>query len=568
MRSLNQQKLRSRLAKVCVAITGDTAEEMVERAAAVLPGSSFLEFRLDSLSQPVSALPAIRALLAKHPNLTAIATCRRRANGGRFDGSLADELHILGEAGGAGFHIADVELESAEEGGAEALEPLRRSGLALLVSYHDFSATGDLQAIYARIARFQPEFAKIVPTARALTDNLRLIQLLEHVGTEAEVVGLCMGNAGVLSRVLGVRAGGAFTFAAAAVGSETAPGQMDARTLNEVYRIDQIDAATRVYGVAGDPVRHSLSPLMLNTAFHRDTINAVYLPLETAAIDDLLELVRQTPIHGLSITMPHKRTILPYLERTDPLTTRIGACNTVLRAADGKLYGFNTDVAGITGPLEKRMGLRGSRILVLGAGGAARAAVFGLREKGAEVHILNRTPATALALAKEAGASVLPRERLRNEHFDAIVNATPAGMHSVSAESPLSAEELRTSLVFDLVYRPIETPLLRLARQRGIATVPGVEMFVQQGARQFEIWTGRPAPDEEMLRVVLHALRQPDLPSSREPVSDASGVETQAGPGASRDSAPKGKKLPATKAQSAKAKKTARQRSAKSLSPG
>ena len=508
MTPLTHQQLRSRLGRVCIAITGETGAEMVERASAALRESSFLEFRLDSLSQPLAALPKLKSLLAEHPNLTAIATCRRTANGGRFDGSLEDELGILEKAGQTGFQIADLELESAEEGGAPALERLRGAGLAPIVSYHDFSATGDLHAIHARIARFQPEFAKIVPTARTLTDNLTLIRFLEQAGREANVIGICMGDSGVLSRVLGVRAGGAFTFASAAAGGETAPGQVDARTLIDLYRIGEIDAATKVYGVAGDPVRSSLSPLMLNTAFRRDTINAVYLPLQTASVDDLMTLVRGTPIHGLSITMPHKRAILPFLERTDPLTKRIGACNTVLRALDGKLYGFNTDVAGVTGPLEKRLTLRGSRVLVLGAGGAARAAVFGLREKEAEVHILNRTPATAAQLAKEAGANVLKRERLGSERFDAIVNATPAGMNGVEEQSPLRAEELRASLVFDLVYNPIETPLLRLARQAGLAVIPGVEMFVQQGARQFEIWTGRPAPEEEMLRVVLHALRQ------------------------------------------------------------
>jgi 3-dehydroquinate dehydratase/shikimate dehydrogenase len=181
----------------------------------------------------------------------------------------------------------------------------------------------------------------------------------------------------------------------------------------------------------------------------------------------------------------------------------------VLRAPDGKLYGFNTDVAGIVSPLEKRLSLRGAKVLVLGAGGAARAAVFGLREKNAEVTILNRTPETAAKLAKQAGAKTIKREALAKATFDVVVNATPVGMAGgKTAASPLTANELNARLVFDLVYNPIETPLIALARQKGIAVIAGVEMFVQQGARQFEIWTGKPAPEEEMLRVVLHALRQ------------------------------------------------------------
>jgi 3-dehydroquinate dehydratase/shikimate dehydrogenase len=206
--------------------------------------------------------------------------------------------------------------------------------------------------------------------------------------------------------------------------------------------------------------------------------------------------------------MPLKQEIMAHLERTDPLSARIGACNTVLRAQDGKLYGFNTDVAGITGPLEKRMPLAGAKVLVLGAGGAARAAVFGLREKGANVFILNRTAETAQKLARQSGSKTIRKEALAKTSFDAIINATPVGMAGNKTAPLLEARDLNTRLVFDLVYNPLETPLLHLARQLSIPIITGVEMFVHQGARQFEIWTGKPAPEEEMFRVVLHALRQ------------------------------------------------------------
>ena len=317
-----------------------------------------------------------------------------------------------------------------------------------------------------------------------------------------------MGDAGVVSRVLGLRAGAEFTFAAAPAGEETGPGQIAARTLLESYRVEEVDAATKVYGVAGDPVGKSLSPMMLNTAFRRETVNAVYLALQTASVEDLVALIAQVPIQGVSVTMPHKQSILPHLEHMDPLSKKIGAANTILRAQDGKLYGFNTDVAGVVVPLEKRMALKGSKVLVLGAGGSARAAVFGLRDKGADVFLLNRTPETAAKLAKQAGAKVIKREAVPKTSFDVIVNATPVGMAGQSGTSILSAEDLKTKYVFDLVYNPIDTPLIRLARQQGIPVITGVEMFVQQGARQFEIWTGKPAPEEEMLRVVVHALRQ------------------------------------------------------------
>jgi 3-dehydroquinate dehydratase / shikimate dehydrogenase len=269
-----------------------------------------------------------------------------------------------------------------------------------------------------------------------------------------------------------------------------------------------VDAATKVYGVAGNPIRSSLSPIMMNTAFRRETVNAVYLALQANKLADLLKLVHEIPIQGFSVTMPLKQEIMAHLEKTDPLSAKIGACNTVLRAQDGKLYGFNTDVAGIIGPLEKRMSLRGAKALVLGAGGAARAAVFGLRDKGADVFILNRTPETAQKLARQSGSKTIKKDALAKTSFDVIINATPIGMAGIKSAPLLEAKDLNTKLVFELVYNPLETPLLRLARQKSIPIITGIEMFVQQGARQFEIWTGKPAPEEEMLRVVIHALRQ------------------------------------------------------------
>jgi 3-dehydroquinate dehydratase/shikimate dehydrogenase len=274
-----------------------------------------------------------------------------------------------------------------------------------------------------------------------------------------------------------------------------------------------------VYGVAGDPIRSSLSPLMMNTAFRRETVNAVYLALQTKNVEDLFKLAREIPIQGLSVTMPLKEAVIPFLERTDPLSAKIGAVNTIRRFPDGKFYGFNTDVDAIVRPLERRLSLRDAKILVLGAGGAARAAVFGCRDKGAEVWILNRTPETAQKLARQAGAKTLKREALAKQSFDVIINATPTGMSGNKTPSILAPEELNARMVFDLVYNPIETPLLRMAKQKGLGVISGVEMFVQQGARQFEIWTGKPAPEEEMLRVVVHSLRQRD---------EGAGAETNA----------------------------------------
>jgi 3-dehydroquinate dehydratase/shikimate dehydrogenase len=233
----------------------------------------------------------------------------------------------------------------------------------------------------------------------------------------------------------------------------------------------------------------------------------VYLPLHAKTLKDLLYCVREIPLHGLSITMPYKEAILEHLDNTDSHTAKVGACNTVVRGQDGKLYGFNTDTAGVVRPLEQRMAIENLKVLVLGAGGAARAAVFGLKERGAEVSILNRSLPAAQKLARQAKARTIKRADLKKLAFDVIINATPVGMGN-SRETPLKEDEIRAHYVFDMVYDPFETRFLKLAQARGAQIIPGIEMFVHQAARQFEIWTGKPAPSDEMLRVVTIALQE------------------------------------------------------------
>jgi len=504
--------LRLRVGKLCVAIQASSPAELVERAEAALGDSKFLEFRLDWLSKPAAALPKVKKFLADHRDVTAIATCRRKKFGGHFVGSLTAELEVLLEAAEAGCKIVDLEVESAEEARLAQLArfraSLREAGAALLVSFHDFTRTKGLNQAAARIEAFQPDFVKVVSTARTLSDNLAVLKLIEDQSLSSHVVGIAMGEEGLVSRVLGPRAGAAFTFAAFSDGAETAPGQAAARTLRDIYRIEQLDQATRIFGVAGNPIAHSLSPLMQNTAFRRENVNAVMLPLKVRVLDDLLALVRGLPLAGVAVTMPLKQEVLPHLANMDPLTLRIGACNTLRTGADGKLYGFNTDVAGIVRPLEKRLRLTGARIAVLGAGGAARAAVFGLVEQGAEVFIVNRTHEHAVKLARQAKAKALRHELFAKARFDVLINSTPCGMAGSKQALPIAESELNAGLVFDMVYNPLETPLLKLAAARGIPVVSGVEMFVQQGARQFEIWTGKPAPEAEMQRVVELELRR------------------------------------------------------------
>jgi len=497
---------RFRLPRVCIAVVGGDAATMVERAESLVRDNHLIELRLDYLPQPLAALAKLKNFIELHPEATFIATCRRAANGGKFKGTVAAQLAILRKAADMGFQLADLELQSASSLKANELRDLY-DRIGLIVSYHDFRATKKLDDQLATMSKFPADFYKLVSTATNLHDNVVMMKFLEaHAGSH-EMVGLCMGEQGIISRVLGVRAGSVFTFGAAVRGEETAPGQVPAGELRDVYRIDMVDQATQVYGVAGDPVAHSLSPVMMNAAFRRETVNAVYLALHAKTLKDLLACVQEIPIRGLSVTMPYKQEILDALENSDALTRQIGACNTVVRGAGGQLYGFNTDVAGITVPLEQRMSLSGARVLIVGAGGAARAGAFGLKAKGAEVFITNRTPEKGQSLARSAKAKYLKRADVAKQQFDVIINATPLGMNG-SKQTPLNENELNTKYVFDLVYTPAETALIKMAKSRELQVIPGLEMFVQQGARQFEIWTGKPAPIAEMGYVVTKALER------------------------------------------------------------
>jgi 3-dehydroquinate dehydratase/shikimate dehydrogenase len=494
-----------RVPRLCVPVAAASPAEMMQKAEEMARDNSFLEFRLDYLTRPSLGLAPLKRFLTYHPQLTVIATCRRAANGGKFRGSVASQVELLAKSAAAGCQFVDLELETAEA--MKRLDFHRlRSRCGLVLSFHDFKKTRKLNETFQRMQAFSADFYKLVTTATCLYDNVVMMKFLEEQSDRFPMVGMCMGEQGIISRVLSLRAGSAFTFASASEGEETAPGQISARELRGTYRIEQLDAATRIYGVAGDPVAHSLSPVMINTAFRRENTNAVYLPLHAKELEDLIRCVHEVPIHGLSVTMPYKEPIVQYLDNSDPLTQKSGACNTLVRMPNGKLYGFNTDGAGLIGALEQRLALRDARVLILGAGGAARAAVFGLKERGAEVFILNRTPAPAQELARQARAKTIKRTDLKRLRFDVIVNATPVGLES--KKSPLELNEINTRFVLDMIYQVPETRFTKLARSRGAEIIPGSEMFVQQGARQFEIWTGKPAPVAEMRNAVLTALEQ------------------------------------------------------------
>jgi 3-dehydroquinate dehydratase/shikimate dehydrogenase len=281
-----------------------------------------------------------------------------------------------------------------------------------------------------------------------------------------------------------------------------------ARQLRHLYRIEKLTKGPRIYGVIADPVRHSVSPVVHNRAFHARRMDAVYLPLLVAPphLRDFFLMAGALPISGFSVTIPHKQKIIRYLDVVDPLARRIGAVNTVWRKG-GKWRGTNTDVAGVLEPLSKHVRIGKTSVLIVGNGGAARGAAFALSDAGARVSLVGRNPDRVRALAKVCGAEPLMREHLQDRHFDAVVHATPIGMFPNINECFFEGK-IPAEIVFDMVYNPLETKLIRRAREQGKLAVPGLSMFIEQAVRQFEIWTGEKAPRTLMENAAVEALEQ------------------------------------------------------------
>jgi 3-dehydroquinate dehydratase/shikimate dehydrogenase len=314
-----------------------------------------------------------------------------------------------------------------------------------------------------------------------------------------------MGEIGLPARILALRAGSALAYAP--IADATAPGQVSLRELKELYRAHELTSSTNVYGVIGNPVEHSLSPLLHNTGFIARKMDAVYLPFLVPNLRDFLKAIPEFAVRGFSVTIPHKQAILKYLDDCEPLAAEIGAVNTVTVQRDGSLYGCNTDYVGVLRALERKLPIAGSRVLIFGAGGSARAAAFALAKAGADVAICARRENAAKQLARAVGGEALPRRIVRTEKFDVILNSTPVGMHPHPGISPLAPGELNCRLVMDIIYRPQKTQLLKIAAARGLQTVSGAEMFLAQGIAQWEIWSERRAPEAAMRGAVLKALR-------------------------------------------------------------
>jgi 3-dehydroquinate dehydratase / shikimate dehydrogenase len=495
---------KSRAPRIFVTLAAPSVSAMEAQAEHMTGAAIGYELRLDYLQEAGALEAKLHQMLLRLHFPQTIATCRRAEAGGFYRGSVAQQADMLRAAIRAGCQWVDVEIESVNRAGSSWLAQFQPA--KLIVSYHNYRRVPPLGKVHRWLARLPVQVVKIVCRTSKLCDNLQLLKLLKkRRGRNPRLVAFGLGGSGIPSRVLALKWGSPFTYASAGEQFGVAPGQLPAEVMRSVYHVEHLDQHSQFFGVVGSRASLSLSPAMQNAAFQAKRVNAVYLPCETSRLADFLLFARKMGFMGFSVTMPFKSAIIRELDWLDPLAARIGACNTVA-VQHGRWMGWNTDAAAVVEVLVKRLRLAGSRILILGAGGAARAAAYALRAEGALVFIAARREMAARRLARSVSAQAVPWSAADALDVDAVINATPVGMAPYTEASPIDLARLRARVVFDMVYHPLQTRFLAQARGRGLIAIPGLEMLVAQGARQFEIWTGQAAPRALMEQAVRQAL--------------------------------------------------------------
>jgi 3-dehydroquinate dehydratase/shikimate dehydrogenase len=493
--------------KICVSVCSETAKELGEQIKRARPLADFIELRFDCLEETEIEKAEFT------PGDNYILTFRSKEQGGKRQISLKEREDFWNS--GNDFGGGDFEEDVVENHLDWLYKPV-------ICSYHDFNGVPDnLREIYERIKNVNAniDVIKIAVQTNDITDSIAIWKLLGKAKSEnKEIIPIAMGESGKWTRILGLAHGAFMTYAALDTGQETAPGQVSAKDLIEVYRAGELDENTEVYAILGNNVGVSLSPYIHNAAFKFHGLNAVFVPLQVHDLDEFIRRMvksetREVELNfkGFSVTIPHKQTIIKHLDYLDETAEKIGAVNTV-KIIDGRLYGYNTDAQGFIDPLLNAYGdLKDARIAVLGAGGAARACVYALKAAGAEVTIFARNAAKAKDLAEEF--EIEWRElRMTNDElrdFDILVNTTPLGMKGkYENETPVLAGQLKgLKMVYDLVYTPFQTRLMTEADLAEIPKIGGLAMLIAQATEQYKIWTGRDAPIREMSRAALERLQ-------------------------------------------------------------
>ena len=489
---------------ICVSIgRGRHRHVIAEHKHLVEQGAQLVELRLDIIQGPVN----LKRLLDNRP-CPAVITCRRQQDGGRWSGSEEDRMMLLRTAIASGVEWVDLEEDIAHK--------VPRFGKTKrIISYHNFQETPEnLREIHARMKGLNADVVKLATMANRAHDNLRMLELIGSA--DCYTVGLCMGDIGTPSRILAGKFGAPWTYATFHQERILAPGQLSYQQMMDVYHYNRIYKDTEVFAVIGDPIGHSLSPVVHNAAFRERAMNRVYVPFRVTREDlgSFMDDARALGIRGLSVTIPHKEQVIKRLSKLDEGAQDIGAVNTVV--FDGPhSAGYNTDYQAAIESLEEALDgigqtpspVSGKTALVLGAGGAAKAVAHALHHRGADVSISSRRGEQAQALAESIGCGAVDWSNRHGAGADILVNCTPVGMHPKVDETPFEKHALKPAmLVFDTVYNPENTLLIKEARNRNCTVVSGIDMFIRQAGLQFKLFTGQEPPSALMREVVRKAI--------------------------------------------------------------
>ncbi len=465
-------------------------------------GVKLVELRLDMLGRA----PDLKRLLTNRPTPVVIAI-RRREDGGRWMRSESERQMLLRAAVVAGVEYVDFEADIA--GNIPRYGNTKR-----IISYHNFQETpDDLEGLHEAMAGEDADIVKIATMANSFADNVRMMEMVRQ--SKLPTIGICMGDIGQPTRILASRFGSPFTYATYSVEKTLAPGQLNYKQMNELYRFDEINPDTELFGVVADPVAHSHSPLIHNRAMEAAGVNARYLPFRVPK-DDLNSFIEACPkigVHGISITIPHKEAALDYCTQAEASASGIGAINTLIFDKEDRL-GYNTDYRAAMDCITETYkatstgahGMQGLRVLILGAGGVSRAIAWGLKQRGAEVTIANRSFDRAAVLANELSARAVPWDERHAQGPQLLVNGSPVGMHPNVNATPYEKSSINEFMVvFDTVYNPENTLLVKNARECRARVITGVDMFVRQAAYQFKLFTGRDASTTLMRSAIKEA---------------------------------------------------------------
>jgi len=492
---------------ICVSIGRTRHKQTIaEHQHLAEQGVGLVELRLDYIGRAVD----LRRLLANRP-CPVVVTARRREDGGRWARSEEERLMLLRGAIASGVDYVDIEADVA------AQIP-RYGNTKRIISFHDFEQTPDnLAELHAAMAAEDADIVKIATMANCFGDNLRMFELLKQA--KVPTIGLCMGELGMVSRILAGRFGAPFTYATFSSDRTLAPGQLNWRQMQELYRYDAITPKTRLFGVVADPVAHSHSPLIHNKAFIADDLDCCYLPLRIPS-DELEPFFNECPglgINGLSVTIPHKEHALDLCNQAESAATGIGAVNTIL-FEEGTVLGYNTDyraamdcISAVIPPQEdkeKDKAYEDLSVLILGAGGVSRAIAWGLKNRGAKITLASRTLARTQHLANELDAEAIEWDDRHSVAAALLINGTPIGMHPKVDDSPYDFDfnkQDESLVVFDTVYNPEQTLLIKHARRARCRTITGVDMFVRQACYQYKLFTGQEPKPEVMRNAIKEA---------------------------------------------------------------